>query len=272
MPKACAIIAGSGSFPLQVAREAKRAGWRVAVVGLQGWADPALAAQADAYESLAIGELGRLVSWLKSQGAATAVMAGKVTKQVLLDPRTPFDAAAKRVLAHAKDFSVPQVLGAVAAHLATHGITLVDSSAFLQGSLCPAGVLTRRHPTPDEQEDIRVGAELARQLARWDVGQAVVVKRTVIVAVEALEGTDAAIQRAGALAGPGCVVVKMAAPDQDMRFDVPILGLKTLDVAREAGIACIAVHAGKTLLLDRDAWLSQADAAGLSLVGVEPAG
>ncbi|MBI2884955.1 MAG: UDP-2,3-diacylglucosamine diphosphatase LpxI [Candidatus Omnitrophica bacterium] len=271
MTTTCAIIAGSGSFPLQVAREAKRAGCRVVAVGLHGWADPSLEAQVDAYASIPVGELGRLIAWVAGQGASTAIMAGKVTKQVLLDSRASFDAAAQRVLAGANEFSVPQLLGAVAAQLGERGIALVDSSTFLRESLCPAGTLTRRQPTPEEQADIRLGTDIARQLARWDVGQTVVVKRTVVVAVEALEGTDAAIQRAGALAGPGCVVVKMAAPNQDMRFDVPVLGINTVAAARAAGVTCLAVHAGKTLLLDRDACVSQADAAGIALVGVEPA-
>ena len=264
------LIAGAGRFPFQVAREAKRQGLGVAAVGIRGWADAALAAQVDAYEELAIGELARLIEWLKAHGVRQAVMAGKVTKGVLLDARTPFDPDARRLLQQAADASVGTLLGAIGARLAREGITLLDSSTFLRADLCPAGVLTSREPTASEEEDIAVGMRAAKALAALDIGQTVVVKGRVVVAVEALEGTDAAIRRAHALAGEGLVVVKTASPSQDRRFDLPVIGLETVATLKDAGASCLAVEAGTTLLLAREALVACADAARLCIVGVTP--
>ena len=271
MGRACAVIAGSGSFPFHVAREAKRQGWTVLAVGLQGWADPSLAQHADAYEEIAVGQLGRLIDCLKAHQVREAVMAGKVTKGVLFDPKATFDLDTLGLLARVKDVSVNSVLGAIADRLANDGITLLDSSAFLKDSLCPVGTLTRRPPTADERDDLQAGLRVARQIAQLDIGQTVVVKRRVIVAVEALEGTDAAITRAGQVAGAGCVVVKMASPTQDRRFDLPVLGLRTIEVAASSGVTCLAVEAHATLMLEQDAVRARADEANLCIVGVEPA-
>ena len=265
-----ALIAGAGRFPFFVAQAARRQGCRVVAFGLTGWADPALAGQVDVYEELAVGELGRLLERLKAHALPRAIMAGKVTKRVLLDPRTRFDAEALAVLTKVKDVSVNGLLGAIAARLSAAGVSLLDSSTFLGGSLCPEGVLTARRPTPDEEADIAVGAAAARRLADLDIGQTVIVKQRVVVAVEALEGTDAAITRAHALAGDGLTVVKMAASSQDRRFDLPIIGTDTLHVLCQAGVTCLAMEPGATLLLDRDRLIADADAAGLVLVGHKP--
>ena len=165
MNNACAIIAGSGSFPLHVASEAKRQGLKVVGIGLQGWVDPALAQHVDAYEEVAVGQLGRMIERLKAHQATRVVMAGKVTKEVLFDARARFDAATLDLLRRITDFSVNSLLGAIAERLAQDGITLLDSSTFLKESLCPVGVLTTRHPTPPEKADIRVGVQTARRLA-----------------------------------------------------------------------------------------------------------
>ena len=268
----CAIIAGGGSFPLHVAGEARRQGLKVVGIGLSGWVDPTLTSHVDAYEEVMVGQLGRLVERLKAHQITQAIMAGKVTKDVLFDPRARFDAEALSILRRVKDVSVNGLLGAIAEQLANNGIQLLDSSTFLKSSLCPAGTLTRRQPTPEEQEDIRLGVRAARQLAELDIGQTVVVKQRVIVAAEALEGTDAAITRAGHLAGCGLVVVKVASPKQDMRFDLPIMGPQTIAVAAAAGVACLAVEAGKTILLDKDTVIANANHARLSLVGITAEG
>lgn len=270
MGRVCAIIAGSGSFPLHVAREAKRQGWTVVAVGLKGWADSSLAQQADVYEEVAVGQLGRLIDRLKAHQVHEAVMAGKVTKAALFDPRASFDPETLGLLARVKETSVNGVLGAIADRLSQDGITLLDSSTFLKDALCPVGALTHRSPTAQEEEDVQAGLSVARQIAQLDIGQTVVVKHKVIVAVEALEGTDAAIARAGQVAGAGCVVVKMASPRQDRRFDLPVLGPRTIEVALSAGVTCLAVEAHTTLVLDKDAALARADAANLCVVGVEP--
>ncbi len=266
----CAIIAGSGSFPMQVAQEAKRQGLYVVVIGLKGWADPSLAHHADVYEELAVGQLAVLIQRLKTHQVRQAVMAGKVTKGVLFDSKVQMDGETLGLLSQLKDFSVNSLLGAIAQRLAHDGITLLDSSTFLRDQLCPEGVLSARAPNEEEQDDIRIGVQAARQIAELDIGQTVVVKRKVIVAVEAMEGTDETIQRAKRLVGAGCVIVKMASPHQDRRFDLPILGLRTISVATDAGVRCIAVEARTTLLLDQPALLAQANRSDLSLVGIDP--
>ena len=266
-----AIIAGGGRFPFHVAQEAKRQGIAVVAFGIHGWADESLASLVDAYEEIAVGQLGRLIERLKSHRVRQAIMAGKVTKAVLLDRRTAFDADALGVLRQASDVSVNAVLGAIGKRLAGEGITLLDSSTFLKANLCPAGVVTARGPTDAEQDDIRVGARAAGTLAALDIGQTVIVKGRVVVAVEALEGTDAAIRRAHALAGDGLVVVKTAAPDQDRRFDLPVIGTETVSTLREAGATCLAVLADATLLLDRAALIASANTAKLCIIGCHTA-
>ena len=263
-----AIIAGSGQFPFHVAREAKRQGRGVVAVGIQGWAEAALAEQVDAYEEIPIGQLGRLIRYLKSQGTHQAIMAGKVTKDALLQQPGVLDDELRAILQRARDTSVLSLLGAIGQRLASEGITLLDSSTFLRDDLCPPGVQTARPPTAVEQEDIAVGLQAARAVAALDIGQTVVVKARVVVAVEALEGTDAAIRRAHGLAGSGLVVVKTGSPTQDRRFDLPVIGTETVATLREAEVTCLAVEAGTTLLLDRRAVCAAADAAGLCLVGV----
>jgi DUF1009 family protein len=264
-----AVIAGSGRFPFLVAREAKRQGLWVIGFGITGWADPSLESQVDAYEELHVGQLGRLLERLASHRISQAVMAGKVTKAVLLDPRSPLDDVAKGVVGTLTDFSVGTVLGAIGRRLGESGVTLLDSSTFLRHDLCPEGVLTARGPTPEEQRDITLGLQAARAMAALDIGQTVVVKRQVVVAVEALEGTDAAIRRAHELADGGLVVVKTASPGHDRRFDLPVIGSETIATLLSSGVGCVAVEAGSTLLLDRNAVIAAANAINLCLVGVK---
>ncbi len=265
-----AVIAGAGTFPLQVIREAKRQGCWVLGVGLSGWVDAPLRDAADAYEEVPVGAVGRLLEQLRTHQVRQAVMAGKVTKRVLLDPRAAFDAEALAILGRVTDRSVNTVLGAIGERLGQDGVTLLDSATFLRAQLCPAGLVTSRAPTAAEQADIQTGAEAARQLAALDIGQTAIVKHGIVVAVEALEGTDAAIRRAHDLAGGGLVVVKCASPTQDRRFDLPVIGPGTIAALQEAEVTCLAVDAGMTLLLDRQALVARANAAGLCLVGLTP--
>jgi len=263
-----AIIAGAGQFPFFVAREAKRQGLRVVVLGMQGWVDPALAAQVDAYEELAVGQLRQLVERLKAHNVRQAIMAGKVTKEVLVGSRPSFDPDMLGLLSRVKDFSVATLLAAVAQRLAEQGIILLDSSTLLKGNLCPEGVLTSRGPTKVEEEDIRVGWRAARAMATLDIGQTVVVKERVVIAVEALEGTDAAIHRAHTLAGNGLVVVKVAALQHDRRFDLPIVGTQTMATLQTEGVSCLALEAQTTVLLEREALIAQANGAKICLIGM----
>jgi DUF1009 family protein len=270
MPAPLAVIAGAGRFPVHVARGAKRRGLRVIGVGIEGWVDPSLAQDVDAFEVMDVGQLGRMLERLKAHGVRQAVMAGKVTKEVLLNRRQSFDPEMQRALERARDASVGALLGAIGDRLAADGIALLDSSTFVTDDLCPSGALTRP-PTASEEADVTLGLRIARLLAAFDVGQTVVVKRQVIVAVEALEGTDAAIRRAHELAGDGLVIVKAAAPQQDRRFDLPVVGPDTLTAMRDAGAVCLAIEAGTALILDRPAFLQTAEAAGICVIGISGA-
>ncbi|MBI4354960.1 MAG: LpxI family protein [Candidatus Omnitrophica bacterium] len=266
------LIAGGGDFPLTVARCAKERGWAVYAVGLADAASPQLTDVADQITWLSVGQVGELCRFFKSHHVSQAILAGKITKEVLLRGASAFDADALAILAAAPDRSVDGLLGALAARLAREGTAVIDSTTFLKEWLPSAGVLTRRPPTQEEWEDIRFGRTLARTLAGCDAGQTVVVKRRVVLAVEALEGTDAAIRRAGTLGGEGAVVVKMARPQQDWRFDVPVVGLRTLEALIAGRAACLAVEAGRTLLLEQPTLVARADALGLVIVAVEPEG
>ncbi len=267
--KRLGIIAGAGRFPLHIATQAQQQGCHVSVAALKGWADVSLFDSVDAVQELSIGQFGALIAWFKEQQVDAAIMAGKVTKEVLFAQKDTFDPQLLQALASAKDASVNALLGAVAQSLMQQGIQLLDSSLFLQSALAPAEVITDRAPNTQEQQDIQVGLQAARALATLDVGQTVIVRQGVVVAVEALEGTDAAIRRAHALAKDHLVVVKTASPTQDRRFDLPCIGTDTLKVFHECGVTCLAVEAGSTLLLDKDQILKQAQSQGLSIVGVD---
>ena len=268
MSEPIAVIAGAGHFPVYVAQEALRQGHAVVGIGIHGWADPALARVVSSYEEVAVGQLARLIERLKAWHVRQAIMAGQVTKAVLLDPRNVFDAEALAVLRGVGDFSVGSVLGAIGARLAREGVTLLDSSTFLQRHLSPVGPLTARAPTPLEQDDIQLGVQVARALAALDVGQTVVVKQRVVIAVEALEGTDATIRRAHTLAHDGLVVVKTASPGHDRRFDLPVIGQETMATLITSGVSCLAMEAGTTLLLEKDAIIAAANASHLCLIGI----
>lgn len=268
MASSVAIIAGAGSFPRIAAQAARKQGNRVVIIGLKGWADPALASQADTYEEVAVGEVSRLLKTLKSNQVKEAILAGKVTKRVLLDPAVVFDVEAIKLLAQAKDKSVPSLLKAISERLALDGVTLLDSSVFLKDSLCPLGVLTARKPNEKEDQDIRTGLSVTSALANIDVGQTVIVKERVVVAVEALEGTDAAIKRAYDLAGRGLVVVKTAAPGHDRRLDLPVVGIETIETLKACGVTCLAVEADMALILDKQAVIAEANDAGIAIAGI----
>jgi hypothetical protein len=270
MNESLAIIAGSGSFPIYIANEARRQGIRTFGIGLSGWADARFSQSVDSYEEASVGQVGRIMDILKKHQAKQAVMAGKVTKRVLWDPAFKFDSEALFLLAKSKNLSVDEILGAMAKRLEKDGIKLLDSSVFLKNNLCPSGVLTKKKPSKKEKQDIEVGAKVARQLASMDVGQTVVVKGKVIVAVEATEGTDEAIKRAGNLSRGELVAVKVASMKQDMRFDIPVVGPNTLLVSKEAGVGCIALEEGKTLLLDKTELIKEADSSGICIVGIKP--
>jgi DUF1009 family protein len=197
-------------------------------------------------------------------------MAGGIRKAALMEHFAP-DARGVRFLSQLRTWSDDAVLRGVAGELESEGIAVVESTLFLATILTPAGALTGREPDATQWRDIRYGIAIARGIGQWDIGQTVVVKSGVVLAVEAIEGTDAALQRGGALGGGGAVAVKMSKPGQDLRFDVPAVGPETVRVCRTAGVAVLALEAGKTLLVERDAFLAAARATRLVVVGVNAA-
>jgi DUF1009 family protein len=264
------LIAGNGRFPFLAADGARRAGRRVVAVAIREEADPALEGAVDELHWVGLGQLGRCIEVLKAKGAREALMAGQVKHRQIFSSLVP-DLKLMGVLARLAVKSTDSLIGGVADALAREGITLLPSTAFVGDQMATAGPMTRRRPSGGEAKDIEYGQRVARSLAGMDLGQTVVVKDRAAVALEAMEGTDEVIRRAGAIAGPGTVVVKVAKPRQDMRFDVPVVGEGTLQTMAEAGARVLAVDAGKTLLIEKGLFLSDADARGIAVWGMEGA-
>jgi UDP-2,3-diacylglucosamine hydrolase len=263
------LIAGSGQFPIWVAKAACAQGLAVHVVALQGWADPAIEHTATSCTWIRLGELKKLLQAFNVQGITTATVAGKVTKEAVLKSWSSLDPEMIKVIAHsAGDMRVNSLLGALAQRLEREHITLVDATQYLQQWLPDPGTLSRREPTAVEWSDIRLGQSVATVLAGYDVGQTVVVQRSVVLAVEASEATNATIARAREYSEGPMVVIKVARPNQDMRFDVPVVGPDTVDVLRASHVSCLAVEARKTLLLERAHVLRAMDEADIAVVAL----
>lgn len=267
MSRVLGLIAGNGRFPFLVAQAARRAGRQVVAVAIREEASPELAQEVDEIHWVGLGQLGRCLEALKASGASEAVMAGQVKHRRIFSGIVP-DLKLMGVLARLAFQNTDSLIGGVADALGREGITLLSSVAFLHDHLAAPGAMTRRKPSRDERKDIAYGRRIALALAGMDLGQTVVVKERAAVALEAMEGTDEVIRRAGRLAGPGCAVVKVAKPRQDMRFDVPVVGQGTLSAMKEAGARALAVDAGKTLLIEREAFLAEADQEGLVVWGM----
>jgi UDP-2,3-diacylglucosamine hydrolase len=270
------LIAGNGSFPLLVLDAARSQGFDVIVAAIKEEAFPEIEQHgAAAVHWLSLGELSRLIETFQREGVQRAIMAGQVKHKQIFSSIRPDWKLAKLLLSLGTR-NTDSLLGAVAQTLAEEGITLENSTSFLEPLLARAGVLTTRGPTPQEKKNIEYGRAVARHLAQYDIGQTVVVAEAACVAVEAMEGTDAAIGRAreimrslggeASTLGRGLTVVKIAKPNQDMRFDVPVVGVKTIEVMRQAGATCLALDAGKCLLLDGNAIIAAADAADITIV------
>jgi UDP-2,3-diacylglucosamine hydrolase len=264
------LIAGNGRFPFLVLDAARRAGHDVTVIALKEETFPELAELAARPPTaplhwISIGQLGACVTALKDARVERAVMAGQVKHTKLFDIRP--DWALGRVLMRLATKNTDSIIAGVADVLRDEGIELLDSTAFLGPLMARAGTLTRRAPTADEQADFAFGYRIADFVAGLDIGQTIVVKSAAVVAVEAMEGTDAVIARAGGLAGAGTRVVKVAKPNQDMRFDVPVVGVSTIAAMKTAGATALSIDAGKTLMIDGGAIVNAADQAGISIVG-----
>jgi DUF1009 family protein len=269
------LVAGSGRLPAEIAASARRRGWRVVAVALRELADPALERGVDALEWAYLGDFARMLGWLRDAGAADVGLAGKVPKAFLWERRDAVrpDARALAALASLGDRKDDSLLGMVVRVIEAEGLT-VRSQLELAADLCaPAGVLGKVRLTPEQERDVAFGWPVAKTLGDLDVGQSVVVQGGAVLALEAVEGTDAAIERGCALADSrrGVVVVKVAKPKQDPRFDVPTIGLDTLRTLIKGGGGALAVEAGQTLVLEREALVAEADAHGIALVGVAAA-
>ncbi|HEU4480140.1 MAG TPA: UDP-2,3-diacylglucosamine diphosphatase LpxI [Pyrinomonadaceae bacterium] len=302
------LIAGNGKFPLLVAEGARRAGDSLSVAAIHEETDPIIERLADRVEWVGIGQLGKMIRFFKDEGVQKAIMAGQV-RHVQIFSRAVPDARMLKLLWKLPRRNTDSLIGAIANELQAEGIELIDSTYFLQEQLAEVGTLTNREPDERERGDIEYARGIAREIARLDLGQTIVVRSKACVAIEAMEGTDATIRRAGQLtrvgpeapslypenaesiqpeaekslvsglskllrskranlAGGRLTVVKLAKPDQDMRFDVPVTGVPTIETMIEAGATCLCLSAGKTLMFDRAEMLSLANKHGIAIVAV----
>ena len=265
------LIAGNGRFPFLVLDAARAQGHDVTIVAAKEETFPELNDAARRHGAsihwISLGQLGKCISVLREAGVTHAVMAGQVKHTKIFSGGIVPDLAFLSVLKQLTSKNTDGLIGAVANVLHDRGIELMDSTSLLQPLLARPGVLTRRAPTDDEQKDFEFGYRMADTIAALDIGQTVAVKHQAVVAVEAMEGTDDVIARAGKIAGPGTRVVKVAKPNQDMRFDVPVVGVATIAAMRAAGATAITIDAGKTLVVDGQPFFDAADAADIAVVG-----
>ena len=264
------LIAGNGRFPFLVLQGARSLGHHVTVVAVkeEAFADLEPAARAAGAELhwVSLGHLGKAIKILKAAGVSEAVMAGQVQHARIFSGIVP-DLTLLSVLSRLRARNTDALISAVADVLRAEGIELLDSTTFLEPLLAREGTLTDRAPSDEERDDFEFGYRMADAIAALDIGQTIAVKHKAVVAVEAMEGTDEVISRAGHLAGPGVRVVKVSKPGQDMRFDVPVIGVATIHVMRIAGAAALSIDAGRTLVLDGDRVFSSANEAGISIFG-----
>jgi UDP-2,3-diacylglucosamine hydrolase len=267
------LIAGNGRFPFLVLNAARSMGHDVTVIAAREEAFADLNAAAAEVQApihwISLGQLGKCISLLKEAGVTHALMAGQVKHTKIFAGGIMPDRAFMSLLMKLPSKNTDGLIGAVADVLKDNGIDLIDSTSLLKPMLAPPGVLTERMPSEEEREDFEFGYRMADAIAALDIGQTIAVKHRAVVAVEAMEGTDEVISRAGHLAGPGVRVVKVAKPTQDMRFDVPVVGLATIQAMRIAGASALSIDGGRTLMFDRAAMLVSAHEAGITIVGRE---
>ena len=265
-----ALIAGNGRFPLLVLEAARGAGHEMVVVAVKEETDPQIESLGSSCHWVSLGELSRLIEILKQEGITRAVMAGQIRHAQIFSSIRP-DWRLMKLLMSLKQKNTDSLIGAVAGVLAEEGVELIDSTAFLQPLLAPDGPISSRALNEREVADIDYGHRIARALAAFDIGQSVIICERACVAVEAMEGTDAAMLRAAQYSnGRPLTVVKVSKPNQDMRFDVPVIGPRTIATMRQANATALAVDAGRTLLLDREELLREADRAQVAIVGYRP--
>jgi DUF1009 family protein len=274
------LIAGNGRFPFLVVEGARRAGVPLSVAAIREETDPKIEEEVERLTWVGIGQLGKMIRFFKGEGVEKAIMAGQV-KHVQIFSRAIPDARMLKMLLKLPRRNTDSLIGGIAAELASEGIELIDSTYFLQEYLPVAGTLTRRKPNAAERADIEYGLEIAREIAGLDLGQTIAVRGKACVSIEAMEGTDATIRRAGELlrsdqkaqngvklSGGPLTVLKLSKPKQDMRFDVPVSGVPTIQTMIEAGATCLCLSAGKTLMFDREEMIALADKNKIAIVAV----
>jgi DUF1009 family protein len=260
------LIAGRGRFPINFAQAARGNGHHVTALAIRGFASDNLADHVDEIHWLGVGQVDTLIRICHENNIASLAMAGKIDHRQIFDPG-PLEPRALRILQRMRDGTAMTIARAIMEELDGENIRVLDSSLFCGPLLAPQGMLTaKRTIRPNEQRDIDFGWRLANRIAELDIGQCVIIKNCVIVAIEALEGTDQAILRAGQLAGPGAVVVKVSRPRQDFRFDLPVIGPQTIRIMAEAGATALAVTAGETVFLDQAEALRLAEDSGIAVV------
>jgi UDP-2,3-diacylglucosamine hydrolase len=263
------LIAGNGRFPFLILEAARSRGLEMVVVAIKEEAFEEINGRAKTVHWVSLGELGKLIRIFKQEGVTQAVMAGQVKHKQIFSSIVP-DLKLIKLLASLKAKNTDSLIGGVAKVLEEEGVTLLESTAFLEPLLPEPGVLTRRVPDEAESKDIAYGRRIAREIARMDIGQSIAVRDQACVAVEAMEGTDAVIRRAAAITGnQRMTVIKVSKPNQDMRFDVPVIGLPTVQLMAEVNASALAIDAGKTLLIDRDKLVDFANQHNISIVAFE---
>lgn len=259
------LIAGSGKFPLLVAESAKKNGIKVIAVAHKGETAPELADRVDGITWVKLGQIGRLIRALKSNGIQNVVMAGGITKSKMFSNIKPdfkgLALAGKLLIFHDDD-----ILRAVARELERENLNVISSTAYLPELVAPPGCLTKKRPNKEESENIEFGWKIAKELGRMDIGHCVVVRKMTILALEAIDGTDSTILRGGELAKKDAIVVKICKPNQDLRFDLPAVGLNTIKIMSKVKASVLAIESGKTIMFDKDKMIALADDKGISIV------
>ncbi|MFA5165213.1 MAG: UDP-2,3-diacylglucosamine diphosphatase LpxI [Candidatus Omnitrophota bacterium] len=264
------LIAGKSDFPVIFAKAAKAKGLHVVAVGIEGETKPEVGGIADKFFWVKLGELSKVLEIFKSEGVRKAVMAGGITKSRIFNEALKIDGLMKSILVKALDRKDDTLLSLITSTLRSAGVELLDSTLFLEDLLPGAGVLTPgQSPSQAQEEDIRFGLKIAKDIAGLDVGLSIFVKEKAVIAVEDIEGTDAMILRAGRLAGPGGTVIKVARPKQSMKFDLPVVGPQTVVSMAEAKASCLAIEANKTLIIEKDETIALAGRNGITVTAVK---
>lgn len=259
------LIAGGGKFPRLIAQSAKNRGLSVFAVAHEGETDPSLEAHVENIEWIRLGQFGELLKVLKRSGVKKAVMAGTIKKRRMFDGIKP-DLKGLILMSKITLFHDDGILRRVADEIEKNGIQIIGCASLMPEILAPEGCLTKRKPSRDEMQDVELGWGIAKEIGRLDIGQCIVIKDKTVVAVEAMEGTDETIRRGGRITGGGAVVVKVSKPNQDLRFDIPCVGLNTLEVMKEVGATLLAIEKGKTLMFDREDMVKFANKEGISII------